>query len=118
LMGAPFKCAGCSLGHLANARTLLGEVLKFQRLGETAQRDAHLFAFLGELRQAEEQHPDESISAQMREIRKRVEAALSAKQPIPDLSQELEIKGVELIRFLGEHPELCPTCTRVPVEHE
>jgi uncharacterized membrane protein YccC len=111
-------CLGCSLGHITNAATLYGEALKFERLGDAKMRDLHLAKALGEVRQAEEQHPFEETRQQIRGIRKRIEAAVAANLRLPDLTAELNSKAAEILQQLREHPELCPTCQRVMAEDE
>lgn len=103
-------CIGCSLGHLTNARTLLAEARKFYSTGQVDLADKHLVKALGELRQAEEQHPYAEDREQIRGIRKRIEAAIATKSPLPDVDAELEHKSIKALHTLSEHPELCPTC--------
>lgn len=109
-MAAPLKCQGCALGHLTNARTLYGEVLKFDRLGNRDLRDRHLIAFLGEIRQAEEQAV--VGGEKIREIRKQVESAIAFGRELPDITADLETIGLEMLRALEGNPTLCPTCVR------
>lgn len=103
------ECIGCSLGHLSNARILLEEARKFER-SDHELSDKHLVKALGEIRQGEEQHPDPKQREQVREIRKRIEASIAQKLPIPDVSGELEHKALRALNILRERPELCPTC--------
>ena len=98
---------------------MLGEARKFER-GDHELSDKHLVKALGEIRQGEEQHPDPKQREQIREIRKRIEASIAQRSPIPDVSGELEHKALRALDFLRKHPELCPTCKldmKPKVEH-
>jgi hypothetical protein len=103
---------------MSNAITLYGEALKYDRLGDAKMRDLHLAKALGEIRQAEEQNPFEETRQQIRGIRKRIEASVSASLPLPDVTAELTSKAAEILQQLREHPELCPTCQRAVAEGE
>jgi hypothetical protein len=87
------------------------EVVKFQRSGDAELADKHLVKALGEIRQAEEQHPDPEGRDRIRMIRKEIEAAIAAGRPAPDVSAKLEEEALAAIRLLRERPDLCPTCS-------
>jgi len=86
------------------------EYIKFYAASDKEQALIHLNEAIGNLRQAEEQHPDAELKQKIRDVRKSIEGNIAANQLGGFRDDEIQKLGVEALKYLSEHPEMCPTC--------